>query len=314
MANPTVRAELVLACQNATGESPVWHAAEQALYWVDIPARTLWRYDPVQQRAHAWTAPEMLACITPAPQPGHWLAGAQSGAFLLRPHSEDAPLDTAAVAANGQPVQPVSSWQRVASVAHPYPNMRFNDGRCDRQGRFFAGTLRMDAHGGPPPGQVYRLDGAQLQPVLPGFVTPNGMAFSPDGRRMYLSDSNAAVRQVWVFDYDTERGLPHSPRPFIDMQDFAGRPDGAAMDSDGCYWICGIDAGVVQRFTPQGRLDRVVQLPVPKPTMCAFGGADLRTLYITSIRPAGTTQGPDGGLFAVQLADVQGMAETPWRG
>ncbi|RFO97268.1 gluconolactonase [Rhodoferax lacus] len=290
----TRSAERVLDVHNSTGESPVWHAAEQALYWVDIPAKQLHRLQPQSGRHQVWSAPEMLACIVRGSAPTQWVVGAESGLFALDTSRDD-----------------TLGFTRLAAVDHALPGMRFNDGRCDRQGRFLAGTMLMDMAAARAVGQIYQLqaDGA-LRSLLQGFITPNGMAFSPDGRTMYLSDSHASVRQVWAYDYDTAQGLPTRPRPFIDMAGFAGRPDGAAMDTDGCYWICGNDAGLVHRYTPAGVLDMSVALPAAKPAMCAFGGADMRTLYITTIRPAGSAADAlDGGLFAIHLPAVQGLAE-----
>jgi sugar lactone lactonase YvrE len=287
------RAELLLDARNSTGECPVWQAQEQALYWVDIPEKTLHRYLVHNGRHQVWLAPEMLACFVQGGSAGQWIAAAQSGLFAL----DTQRTDTLGVT-------------RIAQVDHALAGMRFNDGRCDRQGRFLAGTMLMDMAQAQPVGHIYQLqnDGA-LRDLLGGFITPNGMAFSPDGRTMYLSDSHPAMRQVWAYDYDTEQGVPSRPRPFTDMAGFAGRPDGAAMDTDGCYWICGNDAGLVHRYTPEGVADMSVQLPVAKPAMCAFGGDDLRTLFITSIRP---TQHPDplaGGVFAIHLPGVQGLPE-----
>lgn len=291
-------AELLLGVQNSTGESPVWHAAEQALYWVDIPEKKLHRYQTETGRHHQWSAPEMLACMVRGKGAHQWIAGTESGMFALDTGRDDA-----------------LGFTRLATVAHGMPGMRFNDGRCDRRGRFLAGTMLMDMAAAKSVGHIYRLQGdGTLRPLLSGFITPNGMAFSPDGRTLYLSDSHPLVRKVWAYDYDLERGLPSNPRSFIDMRGFAGRPDGAAMDTDGCYWICGNDAGLVHRYTPQGVLDMSVQLPAAKPAMCAFGGADMRTLFITTIRPANSAaEAPDGGLFAVHLPSVQGLAEPACR-
>ncbi len=119
---------------------------------------------------------------------------------------------------------------------------------------------------------------ARLDVMRDELITPNGLAFSPDGRTMYLSDSHPARQAVWAYDYDTDTGTPSNPRLFIDMNRYPGRPDGAAVDADGGYWICGNDAGQVHRFTPDGRLDRSLAVPVAKPAMCAFGGAGLDTL------------------------------------
>ncbi len=294
-----LQAELALQPRNNTGESPVWHATEQALYWVDIPEKRLYRYRLQSGQSHSWSAPQMLGCISLASQPGQLLCGAESGFYLLDVSRDEALGFTA-----------------IAQADHALPGMRFNDGRCDRQGRFMAGSMFIDMLAGRAVGQICQLQpDASLRRLLGGFVTPNGMAFSPDGRRMYLTDSHKTVRQSWVYDYDTHTGTPSAPRPFIDMAGFAGRPDGAAMDSDGCYWICGIDAGLVHRYTPQGVLDMTVAVPVKKPSMCAFGGADLHTLYMTSISPtvAADQSEHDGGLFAIHLPQVQGLPEPAAR-
>jgi len=289
-----IMAELVLAVQSRTGECPVWHAHEQALYWVDIPDKKLHRYQTQSSKHQQWSAPEMLACMVRGASEQQWIAGTESGMFTLDTSHEDA-----------------LGFVRLATVQHALDDMRFNDGRCDRQGRFLAGTMLMDMAAAKAVGKVYQIErGGSLRELLSGFVTPNGMAFSPDGRTMYLSDSHASARKVWAYDYDTEQGTPSNPRPFIDMAGFAGRPDGAAMDTDGCYWICGIDAGLVHRYTPKGVLDLSVAVPVVKPTMCAFGGADMRTLFITSGRPADcAADALDGGLFAIHLPSVQGFPE-----
>ncbi|MDN5510395.1 MAG: SMP-30/gluconolactonase/LRE family protein, partial [Pseudomonas sp.] len=116
------------------------------------------------------------------------------------------------------------------------------------------------------------------------------------------------VQKVWAFDYDIETGTPSNRRLFIDMNDFPGRPDGAAVDAEGGYWICANDAGLVHRFTPDGRLDRSLSVPVKKPTMCAFGGSRLDTLYVTSIRDDPSEQSLSGGVFALNPG-VQGLPE-----
>ena len=292
-------AELVLDARNGTGESPVWHGAEKALYWVDIPGRALHRW--CADTGHrSWTTDEMPACIAATAVPGRWIAGMESGLFLLQ--LGDAP---AAVAT------------RLAEVDHAAPAMRFNDGRCDRQGRFWAGTMCRDMAAAVPAGAVWRFAAGDAAPAakLDGFIVPNGLAFSPDGRTMYLSDSHPRVQSVWAFDYDTDSGTPSNRRLFVDMRDRPGRPDGAAIDVDGCYWICGNDAGLVHRFTPDGRLDRSLAVPVKKPAMCAFGGAGLDTLYVTSIRPDGdlSDQPLAGGVFALRPG-VQGLPEPLFAG
>jgi sugar lactone lactonase YvrE len=145
-------------------------------------------------------------------------------------------------------------------------------------------------------------------PVETGLVTQNGLAWSPDGTRMYLSDSHPTVNRIWAYDYDTATGTPRDRRIFVEMKAHEGRPDGAAIDTDGCYWTCANDAGKLLRFTPQGRLDREIAVPAAKPTMCAFGGEALDTLFVTTIRPAGSTQALAGALLVLRPG-VQGLTE-----
>jgi len=291
-----MKAERVLDARNAVGESPVWRVAEQALYWVDIEGRSLWRWRAADAVATHWTLPEMAGCIAPHAG-GGWVAGMETGVFLLQPLREGHDPE----------------GRLLALVDHPRPGMRFNDGRCDRQGRFRAGTMLMNMAAAQAVGSLYAFDQGVLRPLVPELMVPNGLAFSPDGRTMYLSDSHPHVQQIWAFDYDTDTGTPSRRRLFVDMAGLPGRPDGAAVDEDGCYWICANDAGLVHRFTPQGELDRSLALPVKKPAMCAFGGAGLDTLFVTSIRPSGidlSDQPLAGGLFALRPG-VRGLAETP---
>ena len=291
-------AELILDARNATGESPVWSTTEQALYWVDIPAKRLHRWSPADGKEQSWQASQMLACIAQTGN-GNWIAAMENGLFAITPHA-DGSLDS----------------RLLASVTHALPGMRFNDGRCDRQGRFWAGTMVMDMAAGAPVGAMYRYNAGQAEPLkaqLQGFIVPNGLAFSPDGNTLYLSDSHPDVQKIWAFDYDTDTGTPHNRRLFVDMSKHPGRPDGAAVDAEGCYWICGNDAGLIHRFTPEGKLDRSLAVPVKKPAMCAFGGADLDTLFVTSIRPAGdlADQPLAGGVFALRPG-VKGLPEPLW--
>lgn len=296
------QAELIVDAQNATGESPVWIASEQALYWVDIPNRQLLRWKAADGSVTRWTGEQMIGCIAHRQgDANRWVAGMEDGLYDVVAQ-DDGTL----------------SATRLADVRHSHAAMRFNDGRCDRQGRFWAGTMALDMVAGIPAGALYRLDGeARGEPLaaqMNDFIVPNGLGFSPDGRTMYLSDSHPGVQLIWAFDYDLDSGTPSNRRLFVDMNAYPGRPDGAAVDIDGCYWICGNDAGLIHRFTPDGRLDRSLQVPVKKPAMCAFGGPGLDTLFVTSIRPGGdlSDQPLAGGLFALH-AGVAGLEEPRFR-
>jgi sugar lactone lactonase YvrE len=290
-----MQAELIVDARNAVGECPVWVPEENALFWVDIPAGGLQRWSAETGHVEAWKTPEMLACIARHPD-GGWVAGMESGFFHLHAHN-DGSLDS----------------EPLAYVDHARADMRLNDGRCDRQGRFWAGSMVLNMGANAANGTLYRYSAGQRGPLaaqLGGFIVPNGLGFSPDGRTMYLSDSHPLVQQIWAFDYDIDSGTPSNRRVFVNMNQYGGRPDGAAVDAEGCYWICANDAGLIHRFTPDGRLDRSLTVPVKKPSMCAFGGSRLDTLFVTSIRPGDDhdEQSHAGGVFALNPG-VTGLPE-----
>jgi sugar lactone lactonase YvrE len=290
-----------MAC--VVGESPLWCARRGHWYWVDIPARLVWRFAPASGATRCWQTAEMVACIAldEAGGPGcSLIAGMESGIFHLHLHEDSATVDA----------------RKLATPGESMAGMRFNDGRCDRQGRFWSGTMAHDMAQAPAVGMLYRYSAAEgiSTPVVSNLVTQNGLAWSPDGRTMYLSDSHASRRVVWAFDYDIDSGVPSRQRVFVDMTQHAGRPDGAAIDVDGCYWTCANDAGQLHRFTPEGKLDRSVMLPFAKPGMCSFGGDDMRSLLVTSI----SAGAPDGdrlaGTVVITDVGVAGMPETRFAG
>jgi sugar lactone lactonase YvrE len=281
----------------AVGESPVWRAAEGALYWVDIPAKRICRLLVDSGKIDTWNTHAMTACIA-FRRDGNIVAGMEDGIYRLQ------------LAPGGH-----VDATRMAAPAFPMTNMRFNDGRCDRQGRFWAGTIHMDMPAAHAVGSLYRYTAAEglYGPVEAGLLTQNGLAWSPTGDLMYLSDSHPNARLIWVFDYDVDTGRPSNRRVFVDMHLHPGRPDGAAVDVHGCYWCCANDGGQLLRFTPAGKLDRSIPLPVNKPSMCAFGGKNMDTLYVTSIRPQTDAQlvgQPDAGAVFALRPGIQGLAET----
>jgi sugar lactone lactonase YvrE len=279
------------------GESPAWSAPDNAWYWTDIPAKTIWRLDASRGALRSWNTPEMTACIA-LDRNGGLIAGMETGIFSLTLGDGDG------VAATRLAAPPADELT---------PEMRFNDGRCDRQGRFWAGTMFRDMGAARPDGRLYRYDAQGLsKAVVSDLVTQNGVAFSPDGRTMYLSDSHPTRRVVWAFDYDIADGVPHNRRVFADLSGHTGRPDGATIDADGCYWVAGNDGGCLLRFTPRGLLDRTVALPMAKPSMCCFGGTKLDTLLVTSIDPGQGAGGALAGAVLLLRPGVTGVAETPF--
>lgn len=290
----TLTAELVADVRNAVGESPVWDQRDQHLYWVDIDGGTINRLED-DGRVSDWKMPEKVGCIAPHAE-GGWIVPMESTVHRVFLH------------AGGRFDDEV-----LASVRHAISPMRFNDGRCDRQGRLWVGSMFEDTSAGNPAGRLYQYTGTKGLRFsgIEHLVVTNGLAFSPDGRTMYLADSWRGSRQVWAFDYDHVTGTPSNRRVFVDLHRHSGRPDGAAMDAEGCYWICCSDAGCVLRFDAGGHLRGRIELPVKKPTMAAFGGPNLDTMYITSIRPKNIDlldQPLAGGLFAVRPG-VSGLPE-----
>ncbi len=161
-------------------------------------------------------------------------------------------------------------------------------------------------------GKLYRYSADQgiSAPVVSNLFVQNGLAWSPDGRTMYLSDSHPNSQLIWAFDYDIETATPHNQRVFVDMRNYDGRPDGAAIDVDGCYWICGNDAGRILRFTPEGKLDQQIAVPMAKPTMCCFGGTNMDTLMVASIAAGQAQDDTWAGATVLLRPGVQGLAET----
>ena len=255
--------------RDQVGESPVWDAAAQVLYWVDIEGRHIRCCNPKSDETMSWDLPERVGCIALA-SGGGLLAAMESGIYAVS-------LDT----------PPHCGLVCLARIKHPAPSMRFNDGRCDAKGRFWVGTMVMDMSLASPLGGLYCLDERGLTgPHITGLITPNGLAFSPDGGTLYLSDSHPSVQMIWAFDFDAALGTLSNRREFVDMNPLPGRPDGAAVDALGHYWICANDAGLVHRFAPDGQLVSSLAVPFSKPSMCAFGARDLSTLFVTSIQPA----------------------------
>jgi sugar lactone lactonase YvrE len=284
--------------RDQVGECPVWSVAEQALFWVDIEGRKIHRFDWATQTQQTWSTPERVGCIALTARlgaTGGVMAAMETGIFAVQ-------------LLNAPDIQVT----RVANITHPAPNMRFNDGRCDARGRFWVSTMCMDMGLGSRVGAVFCLDKAGLMATpLDPLITPNGMALSPDGQTFYLSDSHPSVQKIWAFEVDPDTACISDRREFADMTDLPGRPDGAAVDVAGCYWICGNDAGLIHQFSPQGVLLRSLPVPVSKPSMCAFGGPDLDILFVTSIRPGGVSPdqpGLNGAVFAL-VTDTRGLPE-----
>jgi sugar lactone lactonase YvrE len=272
----------------------VWSTAEQVLYWVDINAPTLNRFDPATGINTAMPMPESIGSFA-LRRDGGFVVALRSGLWLAR--------------ADGTLIK------KVADAPYDPSHHRFNDGRCDRQGRFLVGSMneKRDASAAA----LFRLDrDFTLTRVLGGLMISNGLGFSPDGRTMYHADT--PTRTIRAFDYDVATGALAHQRVFASFAGETERPDGAAVDRDGCYWTAFYRGGGVLRIAPDGTILSRLSIPAMCPTMCAFGGSNLDTLYVTSARQMRTAEElqalpQSGGLFALAV-DVPGLPEPAFAG
>ena len=274
--------ELVLKADCELGESPVWLAGENLLAFVDITGRRIHRFDPVAGSHRADDVDEDIGCLAPA-SGGGFIAGMRSGIWLLD--------------AAGQKVR------ELAANPEPPRTNRFNDGKVDPNGRYFSGTVDEAKAGGTA--GFYRYDRRGLVKLTNGLMTSNGAAFSPDGKTFYCSDTPRFV--IWRWDYDPATGVAENQREFVRITPTdtdRGRPDGAAMDAEGCYWSAQYDGARLHRYDPDGRLMGQYPLPARKVTMPAFGGEGLKTLFVTTAADEGRE---GGGLYAFDPG-VAGLA------
>lgn len=276
--------------RDRVGESPLWNAAERALYWVDIEACAIRRLRLDADALDSWTLPERVACIA-LHADGGLVAGLETR------------LVHAALGDDG-----AVTLATLAPARHERPDMRFNDGRCDRQGRFWVGSMHNITCA--PEGVLYCLDGRSLRAVRSGICIPNSLAFSPDGATMYFADS--LRHALYAYDYDGLRGVP-GPERVLAVTEPPAFPDGSTVDAEGFLWNAEFNGARLVRYAPDGRIDRVLPLPVQRPTCCAFGGPGLDVLYVTTASQKMTpeelrAQPLAGALLALDVG-VRGLPE-----
>ena len=273
------------------GESPTWYGAEGVLYWVDIKRPAVFRFDPTHGQTGHWPMQRPVGCVAPC-RSLQRLVFADAYGFGF--------LDLA----TGQ-------ITRIADPESRLPGNRFNDGKVDRAGRLWAGTI--DDQCVKPSGSLYRLDSnGSVHHMASGFICSNGLGWSPDNRTMYFTDS--MVRTLWAYDFDLGAGALGARRVFARLVDHDGVPDGLTVDSQGFVWVAVWDGWRVIRYAPDGTIDREVRMPVQRPSSCMFGGPDLRTLYVTSacveLGWKALKGGPlAGALFALECS-VAGLPEV----
>jgi sugar lactone lactonase YvrE len=286
--------ECVLDIKASLGECPVWSADEQVLYWVDINAPSLNRFDPLTGRNTVWPMPSSIGCFA-LRRSGGFIAALRDGFWL--------------VDRNGNPER------KVADAPYDPAHHRFNDGRADARGRFWAGSMneKRDAS----TAKLYRLDpGFALAPMISDIMISNGLAWSPDGGTLYHADTPTRTINAW--DFDAAAGAIANRRVFAHFSGETDRPDGAAVDREGCYWSAFYRGGKIVRISPRGEMLSEFPLPAMCPTMCAFGGPELKTLFVTTARqhrePEELARLPQsGGIFALHI-DVAGTPEPKFAG
>lgn len=286
----------MVPCANQHGEGPLWNERDGKLWWTDIDARRLCRLVPATGTVESVSTPERLCSFAFLPDGGsRILAAFETGVAYYD-------IESQAV-----------EW--IARTELPDSGRRFNDGRTDRQGRFWVGTMVEDtSRAGADTGALFCLgrDG-ELVPHAVGVAISNSLCTSPDGRILYFADS--PKKEIIAFDLDPESGSISNKRFFVDVP--LGEPDGAVTDAEGCLWSARWGAGEIVRHAPDGKVLDTVKVPARQVSCIAFGGPDYKTLFVTSSRQgldaAALAQDPGAGNLFVFESEVAGLAPVPFK-
>lgn len=266
---------ITTACTGDTllGECPVWSVAEQVLYWVDIDGRRVNRHDPAAANNESRSLPGRPGSIALTAEAGHLLVAMEHELVWLEWSTGE-----------------ISPWVELEPAAL---GNRCNDGRTDPAGRMIVGTMWPDTSEGRTSGSLYSIEGdGTVSTLATNLGVPNGAAFDAERGLMYFTDT--PTRTILMADYDLDTGTRRNIRPLLEYGSLPGKPDGGCVDADGCYWSASIYAWSLIRVTPTGMIDRRVDLPVEKPTMPAFGGPNLTTMFVTTIGDAGSKPSEPG--------------------
>jgi L-arabinonolactonase len=268
-------------------ESPMWSAERESLYWLDGRRDAVYRLNTRDGTRSEWATPSKVNGLALA-----------SGGLIVAMKSGIALLDTSS-----------GTFERIAEPERGNARMRMNDAKLDRAGRFWFGSMEDD--GAAPIGRIFVLAGdGTLRVADEGFTIPNGFAWSPDNRRMYLADSK--LRAIYQYDFDLETGTARNRRPFVATVPL-GAPDGATTDAAGYLWSACLGAFALARYAPDGSVDRTVELPVERPTSVMFGGPELKTLFVTTasraLSPEALAAQPLAGAVLAIDVDVPGLPE-----
>jgi len=289
-----MRAELVLDCKNQHGEGIFWNPLDGLVWWTDIEGRALWSFDPVSNQSTSHQMKDRVCCFAPRREGGFIVAFADRVSLLELTTGEE---------------------EKICNFEPDNPETRLNDGRTDRQGRLIVGGMNETT--GMATSSVIRIDhDLKVSQLFAGVSCANSTCFSPDGKTMFFADT--PDREIVAFDYDTDLGTVSRRRVHANFSDEPGLPDGSCVDSEGGVWNAEWEGRRVVRVGPDGQIDRVIEIPVWKPTCCAFGGPNVDTLYITTSRLMSdaetiANEPESGDLFAIKPG-VRGVIDTPFYG
>jgi len=278
--------------QNILGEGPLWSVEEQAIYWVDIDGKKIQRFYPETGKYDSFDVP-VKVCLMAFREKGGLICGTEDGFYFWN-------IET----------------QKMDFITNPEKGKkkaRFNDGKVDRKGRLWAGTMTFEG----ATSALYRMNpDLNVKKMVPEITISNGIGWSPDDSIMYFVDSLRYV--INAFDYDLPTGTISNQQPFVQMDADFGIPDGLTVDSEGYVWCAIYGAWKVMRYDPLGNIAAEIRMPVSQPSSCMFGGKELNELYITSISEGLSEEDKvkepmAGDLFMIKT-DIQGLPEPKFAG
>lgn len=286
--------EHLLPAQNEVGETPIWIPGEQALYWIDIEGRRVHRYEPAAGAVKSFDLDVPVTALARRRE-GRWILTTKTGLSFWDSRTNQSQF-----------------------IVNPetHPDLRFNDSAVDCQGRLLIGSMNQKDLSAAE-GSLYRLDpNLTIHKIDAGYAVANGIGFSPDGRTVYVTEMFSS--RILVHDYDTVAGTVKNRRTFATIPTEAGYPDGLIVDRDGFVWSAHWGGSRVTRYDPEGKIERVIRLPVPNVTCMGFGGRDLNELYITTgwflMSAEDRRKNPLAGDLFRMKTDIQGLIEPEFAG
>lgn len=287
-----MQAQLVVDCKNHHGEGVLWNALDQRVWWTDIHGQKLWFFDPAGGDSRSFDMPGRVCCFAPCKSGGLIVAFADRVSL----YDPDTGVE-----------------KKICDFEPENPETRLNDGRTDRQGRLIVGGMNEGT--GAANSSVIRIDpDLSVTTLINSVSCANSTCFSPDGRIMYFADT--PDNEIVAYDYEPAAGTISNRRLLASFSGEPGLPDGSCVDAQGDVWNAEWEGRRVVRIAPDGRVDRVIEVPVWKPTCCAFGGENLDTLFITTSRLMSdaaqlAAEPHSGGLFAVKPG-IHGVQDAPF--